>query len=506
MSNEQDEGDDDNSNKADDDDENGEPTKNDDAVPPSSNNNDSQNSHPSIDSGSDFKVAYLSPIFIIGGLVALFTIMGLIYRKRRRSRLAKERAQLDNEVPQTHEEYSKSDETILRPPFEDDIMRHSSWQTNDDAELMSPNHQQIYYNQQNSNPERPWNYQPSGLSPRSFRNEPWKWPSIISNEKTYVQIKDGKPFYHHTNSSFQPPSQLADEFLKSPLPEDFHGVAHEDVDRNFDEYSMDDEKRQNSGSMAFYANAMKSALDGEKYVKSNSSIRDKILSRNSSPQDKYPNIGVENQRNSGDGVRQRKTSDKQAQQVKENDEHNYIPSTFSPPLRSSTPWGGLTQVVRTVFNPPKREPTPSALGGFFRRAPTPANPLAKQLNEVPENSEQNVLTPISKDDVDLKSPVAVALEPSKTESTGDDHENKVDEGAPPPPLPKSPDKHAKRGNKKGGKVSKDNNKKLQNFEHGLMSPTSPIVMNAIVDESANIKGTSDSKEKVSNMVKTQRIY
>ena len=116
------------------------------------------------------------------------------------------------------------------------------------------------------------------------------------------------------------------------------------------------------------------------------------------------------------------------------------------------------------------------------------------------------MTPISKDDVDLKSPVAVTLEPSKTESTSDDHENKVDEGAPPPPLPKSPDKHAKRGNKKGGKVSKDNNKKLQNFEHGLMSPTSPIVMNAIVDESANIKGTSDSKEKVSNMVKTQRIY
>ncbi|TIC38000.1 hypothetical protein E3Q07_04055 [Wallemia mellicola] len=430
----------------------------DSTIPPSNSNDDEATASIS-DTSPDFKVAYLSPIFIIGGLVALFTIVGLIYRRRRRNRLAREREMaLENGSSEDMDSHlSKSVEANVFSGNLEEEPRHSSWQTNDDAEMMSPN-TQAFIQASNARLDRPWTYQPSGLSPQSFRNEPWKWPS------NHTPKDVSKPLYHHTNSSFQPPSQITDEFLKSPLPEGYQDASPEDIDRNFVE--MGDRKKYNSGSMAFYSNAMKSVFDGER--KKSGSIGKKFLSRKAT---------AEMDNGQGPQIRQRKVSDKQAQQISENDDNNFISSAFSPPLRSSTPWWEISQAVKTVFNPPKREPTP-AFGGFFKRSSTPANPLVKEMQTLNQNesepSEENVLTPISKD---IKSPVPISYDQIKSESNSTDETQKME--MPPPPLPKSPNKKVKREKKKS-----ESNKHT-------FSPTSPIVMNAVMDQ--NIDLTSQHK-------------
>ncbi|TIA87343.1 hypothetical protein E3P99_03227 [Wallemia hederae] len=434
------------------------------AIPPSSDSAEDAPQTVSESSTPDFKVAYLSPIFIIGGLVAIFTIIGLVYRRRRRNRLAKER-QIAMENGSSEDNISEFEKpaAFVSEGHLDQEPRHSSWQTDDDAQMMSPN-SQPFVQSPGDRVERPWVYQPSGLSSQSFRNEPWKWPS---NNNTPRETP--RPQFQRTNSSFQPPSQITDEILKSPLPEGYQDASPEDVDRRLDE--MSDRGKHNSGSMAFYANAMKSALDGERYK--SGFIGNKILSRRPTTQ----------MDGGGDAqIRQRKTSDKQAQQIAENDDINYIPSMFSPPLRSSTPWGDFSQAIKTVFNPPKREPTPAA-AGFFKRSNTPANVGGRdiELEEAKETKSpvDNVLTPISKD---IHSPVPISYDQLKTESstTNEDAKDTKDADAPPPPLPKSPDRHVKKSKK--SKLSKSRSKDIKN----TIAMSSPISMNAVVNENVDL--------------------
>lgn len=450
------------------------------ALPPSSDNAEEAPQSISEASSPDFKVAYLSPIFIIGGLVAIFTIIGLIYRRRRRNRLAKER-QISMESGSTQDnisEFEKPAAFISSEGHLDQEPRHSSWQTDDDAQMMSPN-SPTFVESQEVRAERPWVYQPSGLSSQSFRNEPWKWPSNNNTPK-----ETPRPFFQHTNSSFQPPSQITDEFLKSPLPDGYQDASPEDVDRRLDE--MADTRKHNSGSMAFYANAMKSALDGERYK--SGFIGNKILSRRPSSQ-------IDGGRDAQ--MRHRKTSDKQAQQIAENDDNNYIPSTFSPPLRSSTPWGDFSQAIRTVFNPPKRESTPAA-AGFLKRSNTPANVASREIEmedaKQTKSPTDNVLTPISKD---IHSPVPISYDQLKTDSSSTNEDNKKND-SPPPPLPKSPDRHVKRNKK--SKLSKSKSKDVKN----TINMSSPITMNAVVNENVDISNqhypnnkSVKGKEKVS---------
>ncbi|TIB04451.1 hypothetical protein E3P94_00174 [Wallemia ichthyophaga] len=434
--------------------------------PPSTNNAEDAQQSISDSSSTDFKVAYLSPIFIISGLVAAFTIMGLIYRKRRRSRLAKERQiSMENGSSDSISEIDKPAAIKTSEGHLDEEPRHSSWQTDDDAQMMSPN-ALPFSNPPEERAERPWGYQPSGLASPSFRNEPWKWPSNNNTPK-----QSPRPVFQRTNSSFQPPSEITDQILKSPLPEGFQDASSYDVDRRLDE--MSDSKNHNSGSMAFYANAMKSALDGERYK--SGVIGNKIFSQRPSPQ-------IDNARDAQ--IRQRKTSDKNAQQIVDNDESNYIPSAFSPPLRSSTPWGDFSQAIKTAFHPPKREPTPAA-AGWLRNSIVPANaPREIEMEDVKQTKSpvDNVLTPISKD---LQSPVPISYEQLKSDSNSTaegtkDAKDTKKMDSPPPPLPKSPDRHAKRSKK--FKLSKSKSKDLKD----RISFSSPITMNAVVNENFDI--------------------